>query len=108
MKPLYGLTARVFEDTRVLRAAHAPLGSQVVHQLFSQHSTRLDEQAAVDRFVRHAHPLVLWILGLQPPGNLLGRPFQDQFTRNDLSRAVYSVFGRRVPKWDLSGLLSVK
>src|SRR5690242_7414295 len=27
------------------RAAHAPLRSQVAHQLFFQHSTRLDEQA---------------------------------------------------------------
>jgi hypothetical protein len=36
--------------------------------------------------VGHAHPLVIGILGLQPPGNLLGRPFQDQFTRNDLSQ----------------------
>src|SRR5579864_6692704 len=80
------LTPRVFEDPRVLRAAHAPLGSQVVHQLFFQHSTRLDEQAAVNRFVGHAHPLVVGILGLQPPGNLLGRPFQYQFTRNDLSQ----------------------
>jgi hypothetical protein len=31
------LTARVLEDTRVPRATHAPLGSQVVHQLFFQH-----------------------------------------------------------------------
>ena len=59
-------------------------GSQVAHQLFFQHSTRLDEQAAVNGLVGHAHPLVVGILGLQPPGNLLGRPFQDQFTRNDV------------------------
>jgi hypothetical protein len=32
------LTARVLEDTRVLRATHAPLGSLVIHQLFFQHS----------------------------------------------------------------------
>src|ERR1700722_8442108 len=80
------LTARVFEDTTVLRAAPAPLGSQVAHELFFQHSTRLKEQDGVDRFVGHAHPLVLGILGLQPSGNLLRRPFQDQFTRNDLSQ----------------------
>ena len=78
------LTARVLEDTRVPRAAHAPLRSQVVHQLFFQYSTSLDEQAAVNGLVGHAHALVFGILGLQPPGNLLGRPFQDQFTRNDV------------------------
>jgi hypothetical protein len=31
---IWDLTARVLEDTRVLRATRAPLGSQVVHQLF--------------------------------------------------------------------------
>src|SRR5271168_2578564 len=37
------LTARVFIDTRVLRAADAALGSQVPQQLFLQHSAGLDE-----------------------------------------------------------------
>src|SRR5260370_11844754 len=83
---IWDLTARVLEDTRVLRATHAPLGSQVVQQLFFQHSARLDEQATVNGLVGHAHPLVLGILSLQPSGNLLGRPVQDQFTRNDLSQ----------------------
>src|SRR5229473_5823973 len=66
------------------RAAHTPLRSQVVHQLFVQYSPRLNEQATVDGFVRPSHALVFGILGLQPSGNLLGRPVQDQFTRNDL------------------------
>src|SRR5271156_1522676 len=64
------------------RATHAPLRSQVVHQLFFQYPTRLNEQAAVNGFVRHAHALVVGIPILQPPGNLLGRPVQNQFTRN--------------------------
>ena len=34
--------------------------------------------------VGHAQALVIRILGLQPSGNLLGRPVQDQFTRNDV------------------------
>ena len=68
----------------VPRAAHAPLRSQVVHQLFFQYSPRLNEQAAVNGFVGHAHALVIGILALQPSGNLLGRPVQDQFTRNDV------------------------
>ena len=44
----------------------------------------LNEQATVNRFVGHAQALVVGILGLQPSGNLLGRPVQDQFTRNDV------------------------
>ncbi len=51
---------------------------------FFQHSAGLNEQAAVDGFVGHAQALVIRILGLQPSGNLLGRPVQDQFTRNDV------------------------
>ncbi len=31
---IHDLTARVSEETRVLRAAHAPLRSHVLHQLF--------------------------------------------------------------------------
>jgi hypothetical protein len=61
---IYDLTARVFKDTRVLRAAYAALGSQVPHQLFLQHCAGLDEQAAVNRFVGHAHALVIGILDL--------------------------------------------
>ena len=59
---IYDLTARVFKDTRVLRAADAALGSQVPQQLFLQHSAGLDEQTAVNRFMGHAHALVSGIL----------------------------------------------
>src|SRR5262249_10205914 len=62
---------------RMARAAHSPLRLQVVHQLFFQYSTSLNEQTAVDGLVRHAHTLVIGILGLQPSGNLLGRPVQN-------------------------------
>src|ERR1700730_12559319 len=79
------LTTAVSTDTRMPRAADPPLGPQVLNQLFFQHSARLNEQAAINRFVRHAHALVLGILVLQPSGNLLRRPVQDQFTRNDRS-----------------------
>src|SRR5258706_4779150 len=72
------------------RATHAPLRSQVVHQLFFQYATRLNEQAAVNGFVRHAHALVVGIPILQPPGNLLGRPVQNQFTRNDIPQLAGS------------------
>ena len=68
----------------VSRAAHVPLRSQVVQQLFFQYAPRLNEKAAVDGLVGHAHALVVGILAPQPPGNLLGRPVQDQFNRNDV------------------------
>ena len=67
----------------VPRAADLPLGAKVFHQLFFQRSTRLDEQAAVNRFVRHAQALVVGIFHLEPSGYLLGRPVLHQFTRND-------------------------
>ena len=66
------------------RAAHAPLRPQVVHQLFFQYSSRLNEQAAVDGLMGHSHAPVIRVLRLQPSGNLLGRPVQNQFTRSDV------------------------
>jgi hypothetical protein len=80
------LTARVFEDTRVLPAAHVHSSAWSAEKRADGPPANQAAQAAVNGFVRHAHPLVLGILGLQPPGNLLGRPFVDQFTRNDLSQ----------------------
>jgi len=73
------------------RATHAPLRSQMVHQLFFQYATRLNEQAAVNGFVRHAHALVVGIPILQPPGNLFRRPVQNQFTRNDIPQLAVHV-----------------
>src|SRR3989442_13720974 len=78
------LTAGLSADTRVPRAAYTPLGPQVPNQLLFQRSARLNEQTAVNGLVGHAHTLVVGILGLQPSGNLLRRPVQNQFTRNDL------------------------
>ena len=49
-----------------------------------QCSPGLNEQATVNRFVGHAQALAIGILVLQPPGNLLRRPVQDQSTRNDV------------------------
>src|ERR1700690_2607281 len=77
------LTARVSKDMRVLRAAYAALGSQVAKPLFSQLSSRLNEQATVNGLVGRAHGLIFPILGLQPSGDLFRRPVQNQFTRNE-------------------------
>src|SRR5215475_4265653 len=68
------------------RAPHVPLRAQLVHQLFFQYAPRLNEQAAVDGLVRHAHALVVGTASFQPSGNLLGRPVQHQFTRNDIAQ----------------------
>ncbi len=76
--------APVFKDTRVLRPAYAALASPVLQQLLLQRSTGLNEQAAVHGFVGHRQALLIGIRGFQPAGNLLGRPVQNQFTRNDV------------------------
>jgi hypothetical protein len=81
---LRNLTAPVFKDMRVLRPPYAALGSQVIQQLLLQRSTGLNEQASVNGFVEHTHALIIGILGFQPAGNLLRRPVQNQFTRNDV------------------------
>ncbi len=64
------LTARLAADGCVSRAAHAPFRPQVVHQLFFQYATRLNEEAAVNRFVGHSHARVIGKLNFQPSGNL--------------------------------------
>src|SRR5580704_10820359 len=56
----------------------------MLQQLLFQGSTGLNEQAAVNGFLGHTHALIIGILGFQPAGNLLGRPVQNQFTRNDV------------------------
>src|ERR1700681_613213 len=91
------LTAGLSADTRVLRAAYATLGSQLPHQLFLQHSTCLYEYATVNRFVGHAHALVIWILEFQPSGNLFRRPIQNQITRNYLLQLHMD--GKKTPLW---------
>src|SRR5580692_10241839 len=81
---IHDLATAVSTIPRVPRAANSTLAAKMLNQLLFQHSPRLNEQAAVNRLVRHAHPLVLGILTLQPSGNLFRRPVQDEFTRNDL------------------------
>src|SRR3984885_12379077 len=81
---LHDLPAGLSLLAGMTRAAQAPLRPQMVHQLFFQCTPSLNEQATVNRFVGHAQALVVGILVLQPPGNLLGRPVQDQSTRNDV------------------------
>ena len=42
----------------VLGTTHPPRGTQLRRQLFLQHATGLDEEAAIYRFVRYLHVLV--------------------------------------------------
>src|SRR6516165_6575080 len=78
-------------------------------ELFFQHTTRLDEQTPIDRLVRHAQALVVRILGLQPPRDLLGRPFQTQLTRDDAPQSAVATEQTRlrtpcrVPRAAISG-----
>ena len=65
------------------------LRPQMPHQLLFQRSARLNEQAAINRFVRHAQALVVRVCCLQPSGNLLRRPVLHQFTRNDLCSLLW-------------------
>ena len=71
-------------------------------QLFFQNSPRLNEETTVNGFVRHAHALVIGIVHVQPSGNLLGRPVQDQFTRNaaQLPDRAASTVSREVARLD--------
>ena len=79
------------------RAADPPLGSQMPNQLLFQRSARLQEQGAINRFVRHALVLAVRIGPLQPSGNLLRRPILHQFTRNEGAELV--VKGQATDLW---------
>src|SRR5882672_2652471 len=51
--------------------AHLTSGAQVRRQLLFQHAARLNEETAIDRFVRYLHLLVGRELPLQPARDLL-------------------------------------
>ena len=76
------LALRVPVNAGVPRAADVPLRSQMPNQLLFQRSARLQEQAAVNSFVRRVQALIVRVGLLQPSGNLLRRPVPHQFTRN--------------------------
>jgi hypothetical protein len=83
----FGPLLAKLEEKRIVLEAFEP-GNEInwagFNADFSQYSACLNEQATVDRFVGHSQALVIAILGLQPSGNLFGRPVQNQFTRNDV------------------------
>ena len=57
-----------------LGVTHPPRSTQLRRQLLLQHAAGLDEETAIDRFVRYLHVLVGWELLLQPAGDPLRRP----------------------------------
>ena len=65
-----------------LGVTHPPRSTQLRRQLLFQHAAGLDEEAAIDRFVRYLHVLVGWELLLQPAGDLLRRPLQRELLRH--------------------------
>ena len=65
-----------------LGATHPPRSTQMCRQLLLQHAAGLDEEAAVNRFVRYLHVLVGRELLLQPAGDLLRRPLQCELLRH--------------------------
>src|SRR5215469_14006288 len=63
-------------------ATHPPRSTQMRRQLLLQHAAGLDEDTAIDRFVRYLHVLVGWELLLQPAGDLFRRPLQRELLRH--------------------------
>lgn len=58
-------------------------------QFFLQHAAGLNEQAAIDCFVRHPHRVLIGECPFEPPRNLFRRPLAHQFPCDDsLERAV--------------------
>ena len=62
--------------------SHGPSANTL--KILLQNATSLDEQAAIDRLVRHLVSLVIGIGVLQPPRNLLGRPIILQLGSDQL------------------------
>src|SRR5690348_10309101 len=71
-------------------ATQGAAAAKVRSKLFFQHSARLDEQALVDRLVRHSHTLIVAELPCKPAGDLLRRPLQLQLLCNQCSQAWMS------------------
>ncbi len=64
-------------------AAHHPGTPQMLQQLFLQGPAGLDEEASVDRLVRHLVVLVVRIRVLEPAGDLLRGPQPVQLAGHD-------------------------
>jgi hypothetical protein len=68
------LTAPAPLGAGVTGTADRPPRAQMREQLPLQHPTGLNEQAAIDRLMRHVPGRIIRIAALEPTGDLLGRP----------------------------------
>jgi hypothetical protein len=64
---------------------HLPFGAQMRCQFLLEHPARLDEQTAIDGFMRYPHVWIARVLSPQPARYLLGRPLQRQLMRHQPS-----------------------
>src|SRR3954469_25018963 len=55
------LSSAIAMLARLLRPADRSSRAKMLEQLFLQHATRLDEEASIDRLVRHVLRFILWI-----------------------------------------------
>jgi hypothetical protein len=55
-------------------------------QFFLEDPAGLNEETAINRFVRNPHVGVRWKLALQPSGNLFGRPISSQLVGHEPSQ----------------------
>jgi hypothetical protein len=78
---------------RMPGTADRPSRAQMRLQLLLQHPAGLNEQAAIDRLVRHPIRLVIRIGALQPAGNLLRRPVLFQLAGN---KPPHIIIGRQL------------
>ena len=60
------------------RTSHRASLAQLRLQRLFEHAAALDEQAQVDRFVRHVHRRIIRIRQTEPAGDLLRRPLERE------------------------------
>jgi hypothetical protein len=74
------LPARLACRRRSFAPPHDPAAAQMHQKLLLENATRLNEQAFVDRLMRHSHGAILGMPGAQPPGDLLRRPLPGRLS----------------------------
>lgn len=68
--------------------AHDPAAAQMSQQFFFEDTSRLNEQALVDRLVRDGHGRVSGIPNPQQPGDLLRRPLARQLSGDQIAQSM--------------------
>src|SRR5688572_2548477 len=68
-------------------AAHRGRSAQLVQERPLEEAAALDEEAAIDGFMRHVHVRIAWKRLAKPVGDLLWRPLQGELLRDQASDA---------------------